>query len=394
MSFRRYMLIFIVILTAGQTLQAAEASWWKKDEPKIKVKSVTITGNTEMSDNALYQIMVLRPSRFLRPTIFHPDLVQEDLKSIIRYYYQQGYLYAEIVDHDETVDSVKSTAHLSITLEEGPRTFLESINLLGNAVFPDSVLLDLVNLKTGDPLLSRRIESATLILLRHYADAGYLDATIIPTTEVNPKTNLAILNFDINERQQFRIGKISLVGLEKTRENVFRRELLFHTGEVANYSKLLNSQRKIYLTGLAESVFVNPQPAADGDSTLKDILVEIKEVEAGEFNVSLGYGSLEHLRTSMEFHQNNLYGTARKVGIKGQLSRIQQGIEASFSEPWAFHRPWRSDLILIRENLVEPTYDLSRLGLRAAIGRNFTDYISLTFTYRDERNRLSNIQID
>ena len=394
MSLRRSLLIFIVILTGCQSLQALERVWWKKGEPKIKVKSVVFTGNREMPDFSLYQIMVLRPSRFLRPTIFHPDLVQGDLNSIIRYYNQQGYLYAEIVDHDETVDSVNSAAHISISFKEGPRTFLESINMLGNAVFTDSLLSSLVELKPGDPLLSRQIETATLILLRHYADAGYLDATIVPTTRVNAKTNLAILDFDLNERQQFSVGKITIIGLEKTRENVIRRELLFHTGEVANYSKLLKSQRKIYLTGLAESVFVNPQPAADGDSTLKDILVEIKEVEAGEFNVSLGYGSLDHLRTSMGFHQDNLKGTARKIGIKGRLSSIQQGIEASFSEPWTFHQPWRSDIILTRENLVEPTYNLSRLGLRAAIGRNFTDFISLTFSYRDERNRLSNIQID
>lgn len=386
--------ILIVILMSSLGLQAAESSWWKKGEPKIKVKSVTFTGNVEMPKIALYQIMVLRPSRFLRPTIYHPDLVTGDINSIIRYYSQQGYLNAKIVDHKETVDSTESEAHISITLEEGPRTFLESINFMGNEVFSDSTLLSKTNLKAGDPLLSTRIESATLVLLRAYADAGYLDATVVPTSRVNPKTNLAIIHFDITERQQFSIGSIQILGLDKTHENVIQRELLFHTGEIANYSRLLKSQRKIYLTGLAESVFITPQPAANGDSSLKDIQVEIKEAEAGEFNVSLGYGSLDHLRTSMEFHQDNLKGTARKFGIKGRLSRIQQGVEVSFSEPWTFHQPWRSDLILTRENLIEPTYDLSRLGFRAAIGRNFTDLISLTFSYRDESNRLSNIQID
>lgn len=392
MSFWTKILIVIILTSFG--LQAAESPWWKKSESKIKVKSVTFTGNAEMPETMLYQIMVLRPSRFLRPTYFHSDLVPGDLSSIVRYYAQQGYLNAKIVDHRESVDSIKSTAHLAITLEEGPRTFMESVNLLGNEIFSDSTLLSKINLKAGDPLLSKRIENATLTLLRFYADAGYLDATVVPTSRVNANTNLAIVHFDITERQQFSIGSINILGLEKTHDNVIRRELLFHTGEIADYSSLLKSQRKIYLTGLTESVFINPQPAANGDAATKDIQVEIKEAEAGEFNVSLGYGSLDRLRTSMAFHQDNLSGTARKVGIKGRLSTIQQGIEVSFSDPWTFHQPWRSDLNLTRENLVEPSYDLSRLGFHAAIRRNFTDQISLTFSFRDERNRLSNIQID
>lgn len=385
----------VILLFAGSLIVRGEnpPRLVNKDQ-QIKVEAVTFTGNAEIPSSALHKIMVLRPSRFLQKVYFHPNLVADDLAAIERYYSQQGFLQAQIINHQETVDSAKSTARITISLQEGPRTWVESINLLGNAVFPDTVLTSEIPIKAGDPLLSQRIENATLRLLRFYADRGYLDATVVPSSRVNSGSNLAIINFYITERQQFNIGAIHITGLDKTRDRVIRRELLFHTGEVANYTTLLKSQRRIYLTGLVESVFIDPRPTAGGDSSLKDIQVEIKESEAGEFNVSLGYGSLDRLRTSMEFQQQNIKGTARKIGFKGRLSLIRQGAEVTFSEPWTFNYRWRSDLILIRENLLEPGYDLSRLGFRMAIGHNFTDKTSLTFSFRDERNRLSHIKID
>ncbi|MBN2287831.1 MAG: BamA/TamA family outer membrane protein, partial [Candidatus Glassbacteria bacterium] len=159
------------------------------------------------------------------------------------------------------------------------------------------------------------------------------------------------------------------------------------------YSKLLESQRKIYLTGLFQSVFIRPQPSARGDSTQKDILVELKENMSGEFNVALGYGSIEKAIGRLEVYNNNLGGTARKLGFNAEMSFINRLLGVSFSEPWTFGTPWRTDLNLTVEYKEEPGYNLDRAGGQITLGRKFDEQLNFTVTYRHEDVRLSDVQV-
>ncbi|MBN1292057.1 MAG: outer membrane protein assembly factor BamA [Candidatus Latescibacteria bacterium] len=360
---------------------------------KFKVKSISFTGNEAFSKNRLSRVMITRKSGFLSKYYYNEGIFRDDLKALQLLYNQNGYFDANITDYEVLADSARSVTDIEITISEGVLTHIEGVSVLGNFVFSDSLLFEKISVHADEPFRQNKIDASTVNLLTFYADNGYLDAEVQPDIRVNSETNRALVDFNIREKSQFTIGEIYVNGLEKTRRNVVDRELLFTSGEVINYSLLLKSQRNIYLTGLFQSVFIRPYISTHGDSTRKDIHVDIKENMSGEFNVALGYGAVDKARGKMEIYNNNLHGTANKLGLSGKISYVERTIESSFTNPWTFGTPVRTDINFLQERRDEPGYLLNRIGGKLIIGRKLNNN-NITLTYRHERSKLSNVQIE
>ncbi|MFC1538513.1 outer membrane protein assembly factor BamA [Candidatus Latescibacterota bacterium] len=359
---------------------------------KIKVDSVSFNEVKAFSPRRLSKVMITRTSRIFSPYYYIEDIFLDDIKSLELFYHQNGYLEAEVTHYNVNIDSTQFKAQVEISIAEGERTFIEGFSILGNSVFPDSLLLHEITIKVGDPFLRKMIDDSTLNLVTFYADHGYLDAEVKPDIRIDLETHRVLIDFNFIEKSQFAIGEIRLEGLDKTRKNVVMRELVFNPDEVINYSLLLKSQRNIYLTGLFQSVFIRPQPSSVGDSEKKDILIEMKEAFAGEFNVSGGYGSVDRVRGKMEVYNNNVWGKSLKLGFVGKVSFIQSAIETSFSNPWTFAMPVHTDMNFFMEWKDEPGYNLNRIGEKMVFGRKFNNN-NINMTFRNERTKLSQIKI-
>ncbi len=379
--------LVVLWLALGSGARAAQA------QTKLKVSSVTFQGNHSFTDRQLRKVMLTRPSRSLSRSYYYSDVLQDDLENLVLFYQQNGYLEAQITDTTVGTDTTKQAVDIRISISEGQLTRVEGVAVLGNTVFPDSLLLHKIGIRLDDPFRRTRLQEAALSLLTLYADSGYLEAEVVPDVPIDPETHRALIDFIIREKNQFTIAEIRMDGLKKTKPQVVRRELLFHTGEVIKYSHLLESQRRLYLTGLFGSVFVRPQAAASGDSTKKDILVELQESESIEFNVAAGYGSVEKARGRIEFFNTNWKGNARKFGLATKASFISRSIEGSFTEPWTLGLPWRTDVNLLVEYLEEPGYNLNRVGGRFVVGRGFGKRSTASVTYRNERAELSHVEV-
>ncbi len=363
-----------------------------KSQKKIRVDSISLKGVSAFSQRRLSKVIITRQSKMFRSFTYNEEILLDDLNALVLFYQQNGYLEASVTNYDVKIDSSSFKAQIDITIAEGELTNVEGVSVFGNSVFPDSLLLQKITIRGGDPFLRTRIDNSTVNLLTFYADNGYLDAEVAPVIRINTETHRVIVDFNITERYPFVVGEIKLQGLEKTKKEVVMRELIFNPQELINYSTLLKSQRNIYLTGLFQSVFVRPQPSSSSDSTKKDILIEMKEEMTSEFNVAFGYGSIDRARSKIEIYNNNLRGTSLKLGLTGKVSFIQRAIETSFTNPWTFGIPIRTDLNLLLEHKDEPGYTFNRVGGKIIVGRNFNNK-NIIFTILNERTKLSRIRI-
>ena len=380
--------LLTALLLSASALSAQEPS------KKLKVSSVSFEGNQAFEQGRLKRVMLTRPSGFLSRSYYYRNIFEDDLRSLLLFYQQNGYLEVEIADTQVTVDTIKGEVDIRIGLSEGELITIEGVGIFGNTVFGDSLLLRRIKVKSGDPLKPARIQDASLSVLSLYAEKGYLEAEMNPDVSINYETHRALVDFVLEEKNQFSIAEVRLEGLGSTRPNVVRRELLFGSGEVIKYSRLLESQRRLYLTGLFQSVFIRPQPAASGDSAKKDILIELKENEPLEFNVAAGYGSVEKVRGRVEVFNSNLAGTGLKAGLTLRASFISRAAEASFTEPWTLGLPWKTDVNIMAEYLEEPGFDIFRKVGRLAFGRTFGKRSTASLTYRYEDAELSNVQVE
>ena len=338
----------------------------------------------------LLKLMVCRPSGLFHSNEFRQQIFEDDLQNIVNFYHDNGYLHAAILGSKVTADSADEAVDLHIRISEGVVTKLDSIAVTGNKVFVDTTLLDRVDLRPGDPLQTQKIRDGMLAMVTLYADSGYLSAAVAPVVSVDSNIHVASLSFRIREVIQYTIDSTSIRGLVWTDENVVQRELLFHEGEVVNYSDLLESQRRLYLTGLFESVFVRPDSAAD--STKKIITVELKEKIAGEFNVGVSYGTIEKVKGKVQVQDINVAGTGRQLGSTLNASFIQQKIEVSFTEPWTFKTRWRTDLVGFVNLEQQPGFDMRQYGSTLTIGHTIGRRSNVSLAFRYEDSRLSNVK--
>ena len=394
--FRICGILILLLLIPGTGISSAKTK-------KVRVDRVSFQGINAFREQRLSKAMVTRSSRFFNPNYYNEDIFREDIKSLERFYHNNGYLEAAVADYHVAVDSTRHKVSIMISVQEGEATHIEGVNIFGNTVFADSLLFSNVKISAGERFQRKKIDDGTIELLTLYANNGYLDADVKTDIRINTETHRALIDYNITENSKFSIGEISFQGLDKTRNNVVIRELLFKSGEVINYSRLLETQHNIYMTGLFQSVFIRPQVSVSDDSLRheaqgratqrKDILVDVKENMAGEFNVALGYGSVDKARTRVEVLNNNVKGSSLKLGMAGKVSMVQYGVETSLTNPWTFGIPLRSDVNFFIERKDEPGYDLARIGGRIVLGRQINNK-NVTLTYRHERVRLSNIEID
>jgi outer membrane protein insertion porin family len=382
----------VLAVLASILLLAVNSYGQRGDRPTVS--SLRIEGNTAFPSERIAGLMAMRPGGFLRSTHYSKPVFQQDLANVLAFYDQNGYLNAKIADTLIQLDSSRNEISLALRIEEGPLTRLESITVLGNTVLSDSTLRSQVKLKPGAAFDRFAIEDGILDMLAEYADTGYLECAISPEISINQEVHLAMVDLTVTERRQSTISNIRIKGNEKTNASVVLRELSFKEGDIVDYSELLASQRRLYLTGLFSSVFVKPLPVSGVDSTRREILVDLKENLSGELFLTLGYGSVEKVRGKLEMSSTNVAGTARRLGIKLWASGIAQSIMLSATEPRTFGSHWQTDLNVYGELQQEPGYDLSKYGSRLAIGRRLWTNGRTSVTYRFENGKLSDIQTD
>ncbi|UCE08187.1 MAG: BamA/TamA family outer membrane protein, partial [bacterium] len=358
-------------------------------QQKYKVEKVEIRGNENYSDRSIKKLMLTRKYNWLARNYYRPNLFRDDLDVITNFYINEGYLAAKINNFEVKLDSLEKKVDIEIQIDEGERTQIAGISFFGNHVVSDSILLKLIKSQINKPFKKGLLEGDTYKLLTYYADRGYIEAKVEPSLKLNAEKHQMLIDFNIKEGPQVKMGEFKISGTKKTKTPIILRELEFKKGEVYSYRKILKSQRQLYLTGLFTSVFIRPEEKSAEFQTVRNIRIEVDEKKNGELNFGVGYGTLDRIRGSVELLQNNLFGTARQAGLSAFASFIARRAELSLTEPWLFSTKTKADLNGFVEKREEPSYDLQRYGGKFTLGRRIGSYTNLNLAYRYEIVKLS-----
>ena len=120
---------------------------------KIKVKSITFDGAGKLSAKKLRKAMkntkqknifrVLKRSKYIEADY------KEDLQSVVDKYKEKGYRDARVISDTLTTND-NNTISLNIGVEEGEKYYYGSINFLGNSIYSDEQLNQVLKIKRGD----------------------------------------------------------------------------------------------------------------------------------------------------------------------------------------------------------------------------------------------------
>lgn len=286
---------------------------------------------------------------------FNEKKYGEDKGKIIDYYNSIGYRDAAI--EADTVYQEKAGLDVAIKLKEGERYYFGNLTWKGNTKYTDSILSVMLGIKKGDifnsEILNKRLgiipsqEGGDIQSL--YMDDGYLffKADPVETSVYNDTIDFEIR---IQEGPQATIGRVEILGNDKTKEHVIRRELRTIPGEKFSRENIMRSIRELGALGYFDAEKINPVPHPNPENGTVDITWNLVEKSSDQLELSAGFGGGIGLTGTLgvsfnNFSINNIFskkawdplpvGDGQKLSLRGQSNgRQYRSYNFSFTEPW------------------------------------------------------------
>jgi len=326
---------------------------------KVKIKSIDFEGNQKIASKKLRKAMKSTKQknfiRVLKRSKYIEDDFRADLVSVVDYYKENGYRDARIIS-DSISYLDKKTISLDIKVEEGEQYTFGKISFVGNTIYSDQQLSNLLGIKEGDTYngveLRERIANQenpdANDITNAYQNFGYMFSTINPV-EVSAEGNVIDMEIRISEGKPAYYNNISVVGNDVTNDHVIYRELRTRPGELYRKSDIIRTIRELGQLGFFDAQQIapnvkNPNPV---DGTLD---IEYSVVEQGSSQIQLqgGYGGGGFIGTlGLSFNNFSIKdlfkkdaykpvprGDGQSLALRLQASEYYQTYSFSFSEPW------------------------------------------------------------
>ncbi len=324
---------------------------------KIKVHKIYIDGNSVLSDGKIKRTMKKTNEKgsliklFSQKKFVRSDY-DADKQRIIDKYNELGYRDAKI-----TWDSVSNyndkTVDVHIKVDEGKKYYINSINWVGNTVYPTSVLNRVLGFEHGDvynqKLLNKRTSEDDDAVSNLYLDNGYLFFQLVPI-ESKVQGDSVDLEMHLYEGKQARINKVTINGNDRLYEKVVRRELRVRPGDLFSKSDLMRSAREIAQTGHFDPEKMDIRPEPNEENGTVDIILNLESKANDQIEFSAGWGqtgiigklSLKFTNFSIQnlFHPSTYkglipQGEGQTFTISGQTNaKYYNAFSLSFLDPW------------------------------------------------------------
>lgn len=386
-------------LFAALVLAVATAAGGCKEEGGVKVSSFTFKGTKAVTPGQLKSVLATAASSKIpwgEEHYFSREQFDADLKRIVAFYKDRGFPDARVTTFDAKLNDAQTSVSITVTIDEGEPIRVERVDLAGFDPLPPShrqTLEAQLPLKTGQPLDRALLQASREAALDELKDHGYPYAAVRIAEGPGTTERARVVSLTADPGPIAHFGEIEVSGNSSVSDNVVRRQLTYHPGQLFRQSALQESQRKLYGPELFD--FANVEPLRTEEKPAEvPTRVTVTEGKHQKVNFGIGYGTEESGRVQVDWRHVNFLGGARTGGVLARYSGLDRGVRLSFKEPYFFGprydialsgQSWHSD---------EPAYTLDTTGGRATITRHFRrgggpvlgsrPTTTLSFTYANE----------
>lgn len=297
---------------------------------------------------------------YFRPNIFvtskfNRKKYPEDKEKVLKYLNSKGYRDAQILRDTQVLRDNKM--YVDLEVKEGHKYYFGNITWKGNSKFSDSVLNNLLSITKGDVYDASVLHKKLGIepsqdggdLSTIYNDMGYLFFNITPV-ETSIHNDTIDHEIRIVEGPQARIKNVTIIGNDRTKDHVIRRELRTLPGELFSKSDIMRSIRELGALNYFEQESIAPQPVPNQADGTVDINWKLKEKSSDQLELSAGWGGGIGLTGTLGVTFNNFsikniwkksawdplpVGDGQKLSLRVQSNgKMYRSYNFSFSEPW------------------------------------------------------------
>jgi outer membrane protein insertion porin family len=325
---------------------------------KLKVNEIKFNGINQLKSKTLEKAMKNTKTkkfyRLFKRSKYVAEDFKEDLLSIVDKYKENGYRDARIVS--DMIENDNESIEISIDLIEGSKYTFGKIDYLGNSVYTDKQLNQILSIKEGDTYngvelekkIADRSDPDADDLSNLYQNNGYLFSSITPV-EVNADGNIIDLEIRINEGKPAYFNKISVVGNNKTNDHVIYREIRTRPGQLYSKANVFRSLRELGQLGFFDPQLISPdfKNINPNDGTV-DLEYTLVETGSSQIELQGGYGGGGFIGTlGLSFNNFSIkdifkkeayrpipMGDGQRLALRLQASRFYTVNSFNFTEPW------------------------------------------------------------
>ena len=394
--------------------------------PRYLVSSVQLEGETSRSEKELRQELALKEGE-----PFVQGALAAGLARISGAYRALGFTGVNVEGEPHLIAPERPSeptrqVQVVVTIREGTKRTVRSIDFSGNASTPESRLRALITLTEGgafSPLdLGRSLDN----IRADYQNRGFLDVTepdpLVRYDEQGPLD----ITFRISEGPQIIVDRIIIDGNERTSRQTIEKELTLVEGQPLGQSAKLTSETHLMALGLFRRARIDVR--RHGADNRADAVVVVTEALA----TTLGYGGGVEISSRLrpidqsgvgeeriefvprgffEIGRRNMWGKPRSINLFTRVSGRSQDtftdtglvestygvheyrVYGTFNEPKAFGTPSTMLFTGIAERAIRTSYTFETREARAEIlGSRWRD-VGAVFRFSIERTNLFDVKL-
>jgi outer membrane protein insertion porin family len=361
---------------------------------KHKVKHVSFHGNYGIPAKDLEPLVTIRRSHFWNHGRISQKLTKQSTNNVLAFYRDRGYedakVSTQVADRDPDID-------VTFEIEEGAQTLVDKVQAIGNTSVPNDQLTAPhgFDLKTGSPFSPRALSEDRNRISATYFERGFLNAEVKATVVRHPDNPHRVdVNYGITEHQIVRVSDIVYLGQERTQVALIQKTANLHTEAPMQRGQLLAAESRLYDLNIFDWSSVGPKKPIT-DQTEEDTLVKVHEAKRTEITYGFGFEvshrggniptgtvavpglppvdlgnnriapSQEFFASplgSIEFTRRNMRGLAETASASILLSRLDQRILTTYTQPRFLGSSWSSMTTFSIERTTENPLFAAGLG--------------------------------
>lgn len=396
---------------------------------RMYVQKIHFRGNDHITDKELLKYMQTRPGSLISRGKYTRENFERDLERVKLYYQSKGYLDAKVVErpfeitsNDPEKKKQRRDAEIYIDIEEGQQYKVGKIDFEGNKLVEADKLRDLLKTLPGEIFSPQTAEEdATHIRDVYGAFPNSRYFTKVWSERILTEQNDVIdVVFHVREGQEVVIEDVQILGLKKTKDAVFRREIQQLPGEKVDSAKINTSRANLmnlhYSDPEKTELKVEPileEGQEDETQTHRGrVVVNVEEIPTGKLSFGAGYTERMGVFGEIKLEQRNFdysdwptslkefltgksfTGSGQDLAVVARMGSEAQSYSLGWSNPWIFNKPILWGFKGFYDTQIWDQFDETRLGGQTFLGKYLWRRLWGQVTYKLENIEISDVDSD
>ena len=347
-----------------------------------RIKSINIVGIKSFKKEDVLDQFSLKTTSYMswwdKDDRYSKQELSGDLEKLKSFYMNRGYLDFKINSTVVSISKNKKNIYVAISVDEGSRFTIGTINILGkvpgdnNGVVTFEELKGELLIKEGDLFNRKLVNESSKKMTNKLGNYGYAFANVNAIPSIDKIKSVVSFDFNIDPGKKIYVRRVNIVGNEKTKDKVIRREMRQFESSWFSQEDVDRSKTRLTRLQFFDKVDIET-PGVAGVTDQIDINVKVEERNTGQISIGAGVSSSEGLVGQFGVSQANFLGTGNNVSAAISTGDTNKTYSISFTDPYFTDDGISRGFSVYRKDvntkdLGTGTYDTSSYGLGLSFG--------------------------